>query len=75
MKEGRLRGSYTLEAAIYIPMIMLLLFQSVGIGIEYWQKSRDREVLLELRELDIVQEFYGYQMLEEVREELENGKS
>ena len=66
-----MKGSYTIEAAIYIPLILGLIFFSLHMGIEYWQKSRNREVSKGLRELDIVQEFYGYQILEEIGKELE----
>lgn len=75
MKERRLKGSYTLEAAIYIPMIMFLLFGSLDLGIQYWQRSKEREISQELQELNILQEFYRYQILEEAGKELNNGES
>ena len=75
MKNYRLKASYTIEAAVYIPMILFLLFQSLGIGIDYWQASKEREVKKVLLELDIVQEFYGYQILEEIGKELEDDNS
>lgn len=76
MKKGEgketkwLRASYTIEAAIYVPMILFLLMQTMDIAIDRWQSSREREVYEELRQLDIVREFYGYQILDEVREEI-----
>ena len=65
-----LQASYTIEAAIYVPMILFLLMQTIDIAIDRWQICREREVYKGLRKLDIVQEFYGYQILEEVREEI-----
>ena len=66
------KASYTVEAAVYIPLVLFMLFQSVEIGIDYLQKSKEREVYEDLQEIDIVKEFYGYQIIDEVREELEN---
>lgn len=75
MKKSRYKGSYTIEAAIYIPIILFMLFQSVEIAIDFLQKSRQREVCESLQELDIVKEFYGYQIIDEVRKEIEDDKS
>lgn len=75
MWRKKVKGSYTLEAAVYIPMILFLLFGSLDIGIHYWQKSRERAVSQEVLQLDIVQEFYGYQVLEEIGKEMEDGES
>ena len=75
MKGCRLKGSYTLEAAIYIPIIIFLLFGSVDLGIQYWQRSRVRNVSQELQDLNILKEFYGYQILEEIGKELNDGES
>lgn len=75
MKNFRVKASYTIESAVYIPIIIFLFFQTIDIGIDYWQTSKEREVKSVLLELDIVQEFYGYQILEEVGKELEDDKS
>lgn len=72
MKQKRLRGSYTIEAAIYVPIILFVLVQSLQIAINFWQESREREINQCLQELNIVAEFYGYQMLGEVMEEMKN---
>lgn len=72
MKKRRLKGSYTVEAAIYIPIILFMLFQTLDIAIDFWQESKQREVYEPLQELDIVKEFYGYQILDEVRKEMED---
>lgn len=75
MKKGWKKGSYTIEAAIYIPIIMFMLFQALEIAIDEWQESKEREVCEALLEIDIVKEFYGYQILEEIGKEIENDKS
>lgn len=64
------KGSYTIEAAIYIPLIICMLFQSIGIAIEFWQVSRTRQVFYELQSLNIVEEFYGYQILKDIEKEI-----
>ena len=72
MRKSRMKGSYTIEAAIYIPLVMFLLFQTMEIAIDEWQESKKREVCEVLQELDVVREFYGYQVLDEVRKEIED---
>ena len=67
-----LKGSYSIEAAVYIPIILYMLFQSVEIGIDFWQKSKEREVSIWLQELDSVKDFYGYQIIEEIGKEIGN---
>lgn len=64
------KGSYTIEAAIYIPIVLFVLFQSLEIAIDFWQQSRDREIYQKLQDLDVVEEFYGYQILEELGKEI-----
>lgn len=68
MKKKWQNASYTIEAAIYIPIILYVLFQSIEIGIDFWQESKDREISKRLLELDVVQEFYAYQIIDEVKE-------
>lgn len=72
MLQKQLKGSYTVEAAIYVPIILFVLVQSLEIGIEFWQESREREINIFLQEVDVVKEFYGYQIMREVMEEMEN---
>ena len=47
-----------------------MLVQSLEIAIDFWQESRVREVNEELQRIDIVKQFYGYQILDEVRGEI-----
>ena len=72
MKRGCFKGSYTVEAAIYIPILLFMLYQSLEIGIDFWQKSKVREINPLLQEMDMVKEFYSYQILDEVRKEIDN---
>ena len=74
MKRHIYKGSYTIEAAIYIPFIMFLMLHTLEIAIDNWKLSRDREIREEVQSLNVVREFYFYQTLEEVEKELENAK-
>ena len=70
-KEGfYCKASYTLEAAIYIPMVLFLLFQTVNFAIEQWEFRKNREYYEGVYSLDIVSEFYGYQIMKEVGKEV-----
>lgn len=66
----RIKASYTVEAAIYLPIILFVILQTLELSIAYWQKSKDREICEELQQLDIISDFYGYQIMDEVREEI-----
>lgn len=72
MSRKKLKGSYTIEAAIYIPIILFIMCQTLQIAIDFWQESREREVNKMLQELDIVREFYSYQVLDEIGKEIIN---
>ena len=70
-KDMWLKANYTIEAAIYIPIVLFVLFQSVTIGIDFFQESKTREVNTKLLELDLVQEFYKSQVFAEAWEEVQ----
>ena len=72
MKKRTYKGSYTIEAAIYIPILMFLFFQCLDVSIDFWMKSKNREVFAELENLNVVKEFYMYQIVEEIEKELGN---
>ncbi|MGN1155630.1 MAG: TadE/TadG family type IV pilus assembly protein [Agathobacter sp.] len=66
------RGSFTVEASIYIPLFLFLIMNVLSLGIVFFQESRTREENTAIQELDIVQEFYNYQILGEIGEEIWN---
>ena len=72
IKTKKYKGSYTIEAAIYIPIILCIIFQSINLSIDFWQQSKSREVYEGLQNLDTTKEFYTYQILEEVGEEIKD---
>lgn len=62
-------GSYTVEAALYMPLIMSVLFIPLLFAMDTWREGTKREIAYEIQALDVVKEFYGYQVLGEIREE------
>lgn len=70
MRKGWQKGSYTVEAAILVPLLVFLVMWALQLGIGFFEESRKREVCSELENLDIVKEFYNYQIIGEIGEEL-----
>lgn len=69
LKKGMQKGSYTIEASIWISSILFMMMGVLELGIDFYQRSKEREPSAYLQELDIVEEFYNYQVLKEVGEE------
>ncbi len=63
------KGSITIEATMYIPMAMFLVLITIRGGIDFYQQSVQREVYSGITTMDVVSEFYTYQMIKEVGEE------
>ena len=64
------KGSFTIEASIYIPILLFLMTNVLSIGIHFFQEAKGRSENPEIKCLDIVKEFYNYQILEEIKEEI-----
>jgi hypothetical protein len=64
------KGSFTIEASIYIPMVLFLMANVLSVGIGFFQEAKGRSVNPEIESLDIVKEFYNYQILEDIKEEI-----
>ena len=69
-KMKRHKGSFTVEASIYVPMVIFLVMNVLSSGIYFFQESKNREKNIAIEELDIVREFYNYQILGEIGEEI-----
>ena len=69
MKEKLHRGSYTIEAGIYIPMMMFMILLVLRGGIGFYQESKEHQIYNGLESMDVVAEFYQYQMAEEIGKE------
>lgn len=75
MKGLRQKGSYTVEAAFYVPMLIFIMITALQNGINFLEECREREIYHGLTDLDLVSEFYNYQSIEEVEEEMQNDQS
>lgn len=64
------KASFTIEASIYVPVMVFMMMWVLHTGVEFFLESRERGVNPTLQELDIVQEFYMYQGLGELGEEI-----
>ena len=69
-RQGWNRGSFTIEGAIMVPLFIFTIMSTLRIGIGFFQASATREVYEELEQLDIVQEFYNYQIVGEMGEKI-----
>ncbi len=66
------RGSFTIEAAIWIPFILGLMFSVLHQGIFFYKESVHREISDENKTWDAVSTFYEIQILKEIGEERKN---
>ena len=72
MRKIRQKGSYTIEASIWISFILLMYITVLKGGITLFQQVKQRESLGHLKEMNIVKEFYQYQIAKELGEILKN---
>lgn len=65
MKE--VRGSLTIEAALMIPLALLLFMMAMNGGIQLYQECRDTAISIsEEEKMDVINMFYNWKMLEDV---------
>ena len=67
----RQKGSYTIEAALWIPLLLTVIYISLEMGIDLYQEIKNATYSKRTQSLDIVQEFYNYQVLEEIFQEVD----
>lgn len=72
MKRKMHKGNFTIEASIYVPLILFVVIEVLSMGIVFFQESCHRELEKEIIELDILKEFYNYQIFEEIGSEVLN---
>ena len=65
-----LKASYTIEAAIWVPILFGVLLWGIHIGVLYYQEILQMKTLPLIQELDLREEFYQYQIFEEIMGEL-----
>ena len=62
------KGSFTIEASIYVPMLLWLLLLTMQSAISFYQQSVHREVYAGLEDMQVISEFYTYQIIKEIGE-------
>lgn len=63
------RGSFTIEAAVIIPFVLMLTAGVLRGGISLYQESAGHETLEKLQKWDSVNYFYQIQKIKELGEE------
>ena len=67
-----LKASYTIEAAIWVPIMLGVLIWGIRIGVLYYQEILQMRTLPLIQELNLQEEFYHYQIFEEIIGEFAN---
>ena len=60
------KGSYTVEAAIIVPIMIWTMAIAMCTGITMWQQIQNEHEEAQIQELWAVEAFYKYQVLKEV---------
>ena len=69
------KGSYTIEAAVWVSLFLMMIAMALKTGIMLYSEVAKSGYHEKLQNIDIVQEFYNYQILEEIIQEVTNDKS
>lgn len=63
------KGSFTIEAVIWIPLVLCMMLSVLQEGIQFYRESEQREFLEEVTTWDGVSRFYELWMIKELGEE------
>mgnify|MGYP003304376426 CR=1 FL=1 len=63
------KGSFTIEAIIWVPIMLCLMLSSIKQGILFYEESIKSEGLQDLQTWDVVSKFYETWNLKELGEE------
>ena len=72
MSKNVKKGSFTIEAAIIVPITLLMMVTVMRYGINLYQQSVERKLLEALEEWDAVESFYEMESLKKLEEEMQN---
>ncbi|MEE1079237.1 MAG: hypothetical protein UIC64_09360 [Agathobacter sp.] len=67
----RVKGSYTLEASVYIPIVIFVMAIAMRLCIVLYQEIRDEREQDEVVNMWVVDEFYTYKLVGKFGEEIE----
>ncbi|MBO5068951.1 MAG: pilus assembly protein [Roseburia sp.] len=66
----KVNGSLTIEAAMILPLVLMLFAMAMNGGIRLYQECRDTAISIrEEEEIDVITMFYNWEMLEGVRKD------
>lgn len=65
-REIKLKGSFTLEAAIWVPMLLLIYATVIKTGINLYVEVREQKECEAQKDMWMVDDFYKYQLVKEV---------
>ena len=65
-----LKGSFTIEISILLPILFFVFAMVIRESIGFYEESLNREVSGYLLNQDLVEQFYEYQILEEIGGEI-----
>lgn len=66
------KGSFTVEAVIWIPLMLFMMMSVLQQGIQLYKESVQKEISKEVSDWDGVARFYEAWILKELGEELED---
>lgn len=66
------KGSFTIEAVIWIPLVLCMMLSVLREGIQFYEESVEREFSEEVETWDGVSRFYELWMIKELGEEWNN---
>lgn len=67
MKKHRyLKGSFTVEAAVWIPMLIMIYATVIKTGINLYIEIREQKEQEAQKDMWLVDDFYKYQLVKEV---------
>lgn len=66
MQKFRLKGSYTVEASLTIPIFLFVIFTAMQLGLQIYQEIQNQHEYEKVSQLWEVKEFYAVQGIGEV---------
>ena len=61
-----LKGSFTVEASVLVPMLIFMYLLMINTGIHYYVEIREQKEQEAQEDVWVVEEFYKYQLLKGV---------
>ena len=62
------KGSFTIEAVLWIPLLLCMMLSVVQEGIQFYKESEQKEILEHIQEWEAVPVFYEFWKIKELGE-------